>query len=134
MANGWWILKTLLINMIKQLLLVGLGGMLGSMLRYATGLVLKSTQWPAATLVVNLSGSFLMGLVLGIAIKNESFDNNWRLFLATGVCGGFTTFSAFSVEGLQLLQQQRYSIFFLYFALSILLGLGATWLGFILTK
>ncbi len=134
MANGWWILKTLLISMIKQLLLVGLGGMLGSMLRYATGLALKSTQWPVATFAVNLSGSFLIGLVLGFALKNESFDTSWRLFLATGVCGGFTTFSAFSAEGLQLLQQQRYSIFFLYFASSILLGLGATWLGFTLTK
>jgi fluoride exporter len=134
MANGWWILKTLLINMIKQLLLVGFGGMLGSMLRYATGLALKSTQWPVGTFVVNLSGSFMLGVVLGVALKNELFDTNWRLFLATGVCGGFTTFSAFSAEGIQLLQQQRYSIFFLYFALSILLGLGASWLGLILTK
>jgi fluoride exporter len=120
--------------MIKQLLLVGLGGMLGSMLRYATGLALKSSQWPVGTFAVNLSGSFLMGLVFGIALKNESFDNNWRLFLTTGVCGGFTTFSAFSAEGLQLLQQQRYSVFFVYFALSILLGLGATWLGFTLAR
>jgi fluoride exporter len=120
--------------MIKQLLLVGLGGMLGSMFRYAATLFIRSPNLPLATLTVNITGSFLIGLILGTALKNVSFDHNWRLFLATGLCGGFTTFSAFTAEGIQLLQQQRYSVFLLYFAVSILTGLGATWLGFALTR
>jgi fluoride exporter len=120
--------------MIKHFLWVGLGGMAGSMLRYAITLAFKSSSFPLATFTVNIAGSFVIGLVLGTALKSPYFDANWRLFLATGICGGFTTFSAFTAEGVQLLQQQRYSVFFLYFALSIVLGLGATWLGITLTK
>jgi fluoride exporter len=120
--------------MIKHFLWVGLGGMLGSMLRYAATLLIKPLSFPIATFTVNIAGSFIIGLVLGTALKSQSFDANWRLFLATGICGGFTTFSAFTAEGVQLLHQQRYSVFFLYFALSIILGLGATWIGMTLTK
>jgi CrcB protein len=89
--------------MIKNLLLVGLGGATGSMLRYAVTLLIGSSIFPYATLFVNIIGSFLIGLVIAFCIKDESIVNNWKLFLATGICGGFTTFSAFSMENMQLL-------------------------------
>jgi fluoride exporter len=116
--------------MLKNFILVGLGGAVGSMLRYALSLLLMSRIFPQATLVVNIAGSFLIGLVLAVAVKNESFTGNWKLFLATGICGGFTTFSAFSAENLQLLQNGRTGMSLLYIAISIVAGIGAAFLGF----
>ncbi|MDB5209846.1 MAG: crcB, partial [Sediminibacterium sp.] len=68
-----------------------------------------------------------------IAAKQEGFAN-WRLFLATGICGGFTTFSAFAWENMQLLNQDRYGAFLLYVGCSLVLGLGAVVLGYWITK
>ncbi len=89
--------------------------------------------FPYHTFIVNILGSFLIGGLLGLLLKNSITNDGWK-FLATGVCGGFTTFSAFSLEGYELLQQQRYGVFLLYFLLSITTGLAATWLGFTFTK
>jgi fluoride exporter len=120
--------------MINHFLLVGAGGMAGSMLRYAVSLFIRNTSFPLATFAVNITGSFIIGLVLGYSQRNPGFEADWRLFLATGVCGGFTTFSAFSAEGIQLLTHQRYLVFFLYFAASMILGLLATYLGMMIAK
>jgi CrcB protein len=120
--------------MLKYLLLVGLGGFIGSGLRYLTSVVIKSPLFPLATLLVNCIGSLLIGLVMGYALKHQSFEQNWRLFLATGVCGGFTTFSAFSIECVQLIQQQRYQTFILYMSLSIIVSLSATFAGLWFTR
>ena len=68
-----------------------------------------------------------------LLLKNTISNNSWK-FLATGLCGGFTTFSALSLEGVELLQQQRYFIFLLYFLLSISVGLGATFIGYTFTR
>lgn len=116
--------------MIKDFLLVGLGGAIGSMLRFGTTLAIGNKPFPASTLVINIIGSFIIGLVFGISIKNENFALNWKLFLATGVCGGFTTFSAFSLENMQLLLNGKYGLFALYIITSILLGLAAVVTGF----
>ncbi len=120
--------------MLKNILLVGLGGALGSMLRYAFSYWFKHSSFPLASFLVNIIGSFIIGLVFAYALRYESFALNWRLFLAAGICGGFTTFSAFSLESLQLLQQQRIGLFFIYVMGSLLLGLAATWLGYGLMK
>lgn len=117
----------------KNILLVGLGGMGGSILRYAVSIAVKQPAFPLATWLVNFIGSFAIGIVMGIAAKQDNFDN-WRLFLATGICGGFTTFSAFAWENLQLLQQQRFGTFALYIAASISLCLIAVAAGYWLTK
>ena len=120
--------------MIKNFLLVGLGGAAGSMLRY---FCLKwigpfnPQSFPFGTLTVNCVGCLLIGLFYGIATKNSSFNAEIQLLVMTGFCGGFTTFSAFTQDGLLLLQQQRVTIFFLYFAASVILGLGATILGYL---
>ncbi len=114
-------------------LLVGAGGAIGTMLRYGVAQVSANKLYPYHTFIVNIIGSFIIGILLGLLLKDSITNNGWK-FLATGVCGGFTTFSAFSLEGFQLLQQQRYSVFLLYFLLSLILGLLATWFGYTLTK
>ncbi len=116
--------------MIKNLLLVGLGGGIGSMLRYAAGMFTSTKYFPYATLTVNIIGSFIIGIVFAISIKDETFANNWKLFLATGLCGGFTTFSAFSLENMELLQNGKVGMAIIYSGLSILLGIAAAFLGY----
>jgi fluoride exporter len=116
--------------MFKNFLLVGLGGALGSMLRYAAYLFITTKHLPAATFAVNIVGSFIIGWVLALSLKDGNFLNNWKLFLATGICGGFTTFSAFSAENVALLQNGKYLIALLYIMLSIVLGIAAAWLGY----
>lgn len=118
--------------MIKNLLLVGLGGSIGSMVRYAVSLLTNSKLFPYATLSVNIIGSFIIGIVFALSIKEAGLSNNWRLFLATGICGGFTTFSAFSLENMGLLQSGRFGIALTYIIISIVLGIAATFLGYLL--
>ena len=118
---------------INNFLLVGAGGAIGSMLRYATSLVTVSKYFPLATFIVNITGSFFIGILLALSLRNNISDTGWK-FLAIGVCGGFTTFSAFSLEGFQLLQQQRYFVFLLYFVVSIAGSLAATYAGYFLTQ
>ena len=122
--------------MIKSLLLVGLGGFAGSIARWSISLFMAQTSlfptpWP--TFLINLSGSFLLGLLLASLPQQGVYSAEWRLLLATGFCGSFTTFSTFSVENLQLIQQSEYSIALLYIGLSLAGGIAfaATgyWLG-----
>ncbi len=120
--------------MLKNILFVGLGGAAGSMLRYAFAVWFKHATFPLATFLVNIIGSFIIGVVFAYSLRSEQFANNWRLFLAAGICGGFTTFSAFSLESFIMLQQQRIGMFALYVTGSLLLGLAATWLGYSFVK
>ena len=116
--------------MLRNLLLVGLGGSIGSMIRYAVFLLIRSRSFPYATLSVNIIGSFIIGLVFALSIKEAGLSSNWRLFLATGICGGFTTFSAFSLENMELMQGGRTGLAITYIALSIVLGIAATFAGY----
>lgn len=120
--------------LFKNLLLVGLGGMLGSMLRYGLSLIWKSNGFPTATFVANIIGCFIIGCVYALAQRNHYFELNFKLLLTAGLCGGVTTFSAFSWESLQMLQQGKQGLFVLYVLLSIVLGLLATWSGFAISK
>ncbi|MBC7887398.1 MAG: fluoride efflux transporter CrcB [Ferruginibacter sp.] len=115
---------------MRDFLLIGLGGAMGSMLRYGTGLLVGSKPFPLTTLLINVSGSLIIGLVMAYSLKNQAFAANWKLFLATGICGGFTTFSAFSLENLQLVDNGKFGMFAVYIAASVLLGLIAVWMGF----
>lgn len=114
---------------MKQLLLVGLGGAVGSMLRYGVQMAFKTLSFPFGTLVVNVAGAFLIGILGALFLKGTLHDSA-RLLLMTGFCGGFTTFSAFTQEGLQLLQQNKTGLFFIYVAASIAAGLLATFAGY----
>ncbi len=118
---------------MNNFLLVGAGGAIGSMLRYAVSVIIGTRIFPLATLTVNVAGSLLIGILLGLSMKSNITEHGWK-FLAVGICGGFTTFSAFSLEGFKLLQQQRYSIFLLYTGISIVAGIFATYAGYILSK
>jgi CrcB protein len=120
--------------MLKGFLLVGLGGMIGSMLRYLFAVLIKPQSFPYATLSVNILGCLIIGIVMGLVLKNETLNQNWKLFFATGICGGFTTFSAFSLECVQFIEQQRYAAMLGYIGLSIVLGLAATFAGIQLAK
>lgn len=121
---------------MKQFLLVFLGGGIGSLLRFSIGRILNKTNWdlPIGTLAVNITGSFIIGVVLGFAIKNNSLDSNLSLLLVTGFCGGFTTFSAFTYENYNLLRTGDFTNFAIYTIGSILLGIAAVFLGLFLTK
>ncbi len=116
-----------------NLLLVGIGGGLGAIARYLlSGLVLhQTTDWkfPLPTFCVNVLGCLVAGLLGGLIVKLEWFTEQHRLFLFTGLLGGFTTFSAFGVETVHLLREGQLGIAALYMGLSLLAGIGALWLA-----
>ena len=117
---------------MKALLLVGLGGALGSILRYVISLFIGRNVpvvFPLGTLLVNISGCFLIGLFYAMSEKYTGFHPEWKLFLITGICGGFTTFSTYSYDMLVLLKQGATLQFVLYAAGSVVLGLLATIAG-----
>ncbi len=120
---------------MKQLLLVFLGGGAGSMLRYLISKGLNhTTVLPLGTLVVNVVGSLLIGLILGLAYRHPSFSPNTALFLATGFCGGFTTFSAFSYENQLFLKAGDFMSFGIYTISSIILGIAAIFAGLFFSR
>jgi len=90
--------------------------------------------FPMGTFLVNISGCFLIGLLYGIATRYTWLNLEWRLFLITGICGGYTTFSSFSWESISLVRQGDYVYFFAYALGSLILGLLATVGGMSLIK
>ena len=118
--------------MIKNILLVGLGGSLGSIARYLCQRWFAYSvphAFPWGTFAVNIAGCLLIGIFWGLSFKSFTTTENWKLFLMTGLCGGFTTFSAFTLEGIGLIREQRLFLFFSYVAASVILGLLATYTG-----
>ncbi|MBN2814259.1 MAG: fluoride efflux transporter CrcB [Bacteroidales bacterium] len=123
--------------MIKNVLLIGFGGFLGSVGRYYLSKLNLRIEWlsvPVGTLSVNVIGSFVIGFLTGIAAKSELLSAEWRLFLMVGLCGGFTTFSTFANENLMLMHNGQFFSMFLYTGLSLLLGFAAVYLGYALTN
>lgn len=122
---------------MKHLLLVGLGGFIGSVARFLVSKLNLSWHFlsiPMGTLTVNVLGSFIIGILVGISVKSDLISTDLRLFLMVGFCGGFTTFSSFSSENLMLLQNGQVVTMLIYTALSILLGFLAVYLGYIFTN
>ncbi|MFV0484407.1 MAG: fluoride efflux transporter CrcB [Bacteroidales bacterium] len=114
--------------MVKQLTLVALGGGAGSALRYLTSLYFMrsfSCNFPLGTFVVNIAGSFIIGLLVGLSVCCGILNNELRFLLIIGFCGGYTTFSTFSVESLRLFEAGNYYILALYISASIIAGLLA---------
>lgn len=123
--------------MLRNLLLVGTGGFLGSIARYGLTLLVNGqakSSFPWGTFAVNLLGCLCIGLLYGLAERQQWFQGNGWLLLATGFCGGFTTFSALSLENLKLVQAQFPLQALLYSALSILLGFICCWAGWKLAR
>ncbi|TYP92133.1 CrcB protein [Fodinibius salinus] len=122
--------------MLQSILYVGVGGFFGSVLRYLVSYYVNinwSSHFPFGTFAVNLAGSFLIGIIIAASL-NEDMSQQTRLLLATGFCGGFTTFSSFSYEFFSLLQNEHTGYAFLYAGTSLILGLFFVWLGFSLIK
>ena len=117
--------------MAGKLLLIGLGGAAGSMLRYLCQRWFNF-EFPYGTLLVNIVGCLIIGLLAGLFIRDT--DESRRLLLLTGFCGGFTTFSAFTHEGIVMMLDNRWFIFALYTSASVAGGLLATYAGLKLTS
>lgn len=119
--------------MLRQLLLVALGGALGSAMRYLTAILLArhyTGSIPLATLVVNVLGCFLIGLLIGLCSETTYL----RLLFITGFCGGFTTFSTFTAESYVMFREGAYGLALLYIAGSVLIGLLALWIGLYVSR
>ena len=117
---------------MNRFLLVGLGGALGAMLRYGISLLPWKGEFPVLTLVTNLLGAVLIGLVVGIS-SNRGMGEDRLLFLKTGVCGGFTTFSTFSLEAFTLFERGKTGTGSLYVVASVGLCLLGVWTGRLLS-
>ena len=118
---------------MKSILLVGLGGFIGSIARYKLGgLVLHLTaqeRFPYSTFAVNILGCLAIGLLAGLTERCEVFGSDTKLFLFTGLLGGFTTFSAFGLDAMLLVRRGELLIAALYAGASVVLGITAVWLG-----
>jgi CrcB protein len=123
--------------MNRTILLIGFGGLLGTIGRYLTAVYfarLIPSSFPYGTFVVNLLGCFVIGIIYGLADRYSWLTPEWRLFLATGICGGYTTFSAFAYENIKLLQAGDFLIFATYSLTSFAGGLFAIFIGLLITK
>jgi len=121
---------------MKQLFLIFIGGGFGSVLRYLLGKTLNNpvTGIPLGTFAANILGSLLIGFILGVAAKNDALTQNHTLLLATGFCGGFTTFSTFAYENHVFLKSGDFISFALYTIISFVVGFLAVFLGMYLVK
>ena len=121
---------------MKSILLVFLGGGFGSVLRYLIGKYLNNSEngIPYGTFLANILGSLFIGLILGYAAKNDSLTQNQTLLLATGFCGGFTTFSTFAYENHIFLKSGDFLSFSMYTIVSFAIGFLAVFFGIYLIK
>lgn len=124
-----------MIMTLKNILLVALGGGVGSVARFCCQYFLHKwypSSFPVGTFLVNITGCFLIGLFMGS--RSITLSPEWRVLLVTGLCGGFTTFSSFAYENVQLLKSGSITTFLLYTAGSVVLGILATLGGMALMK
>jgi CrcB protein len=123
--------------MLKTLFIIGSGSFFGGIARYLTSKIVQNSivsAFPFGTMVVNLLGCLLIGLIFGISERTNLINDEWRIFLTVGFCGGFTTFSAFANENVTLLKDGNFLYFALYTGLSVFLGLVAVFIGNAITK
>jgi CrcB protein len=122
---------------ITSILMVGAGGFFGSIARYITVQLIDrnlNSIFPYGTLAVNVFGSFILGLIFGLMQKHVGSHDHWKLFLTTGFCGGFTTFSAFAFENVNFLQQRMMITSLSYILISIIASFAAVIGGIFLAK
>lgn len=123
--------------MLKNILLVGVGGFLGSVGRYflaRLNLTVDFFAVPIGTLSVNIIGSYIIGFLTGLSEKSIFITTDMRLLLMVGLCGGFTTFSSFTNENMMLMHNGQFLSVLLYTALSVFLGFIAVYLGYLTTN
>ncbi|MDE5418124.1 fluoride efflux transporter CrcB [Labilibaculum sp. DW002] len=118
--------------MLRTMLLIGLGGFLGSVSRYLVGQGLHrlfDTIFPIGTMTVNIVGSFIIGVIYSLAERDNLVSPEMRMFLTVGFCGGFTTFSSFAFDNLNLLKDSGFLYLSIYVGGSVFLGLLAVYFG-----
>ena len=123
--------------MTRSLILVGAGSCVGGISRYLTQQFIQKhylSSIPLGTLCVNISGCFIIGIIYALANKGDILSPEMRLLLATGFCGGYTTFSSFAYENISLLQDGEFFYTSLYVLLSVLIGFVAVYTGILLIK
>ena len=122
--------------MIKEIILVGIGSGIGGVCRYLISLLMPfaNNSFPWGTFAVNIVGCLLIGILWGLTSRFQHLAPAFSLLLMVGFCGGFTTFSTFSKEGLMMLQNNNYALFALYILGSVALGIAAVALGYLTTK
>lgn len=125
------------LNMVKTLVIIGSGGFIGSVMRYVVQRAVQEKfmlVFPWGTLTVNVLGSFLIGFIFGLADQGKGPAEDWKMFLTVGICGGFTTFSAFSHENLMLLREGHLLQAFFYTVFSVALGLAAVYFAYFISR
>ena len=117
-------------------IVVGIGGFVGTVCRYLIGLIpIKSVSgFPIKTLAINIVGAFLLGLITAAAVRNKSINPQIVLMLKVGVCGGFTTFSTFAYESVDLMKSGNLAVAFCYIAVSIILSVFAVFAAQMIIK
>jgi len=123
--------------MVKTVILIGVGGFIGSVSRYLTSIYVAKmvdSSFPYGTLTVNIAGSLFIGIIFGFSDRFNWLTPEWRFFLATGFCGGYTTFSTFSYETINLLREGDWYLGFGNVLLSVVICLAATFLGNFLVR
>jgi CrcB protein len=123
--------------MTRLIFIIGIGGFIGTIARYFLQQVIYKfypASFPFGTLSVNLLGCLLIGIFYALSEKGNVLSPEWRMFLTTGLCGGFTTFSTFSYESVQLLNDGEYTYVTVYALASVIIGILATIFGIWLTK
>jgi CrcB protein len=123
--------------MLKPVIYVAIGSAFGGVCRFLMQQYVQKrffSTFPYGTLCVNLLGCFIIGVIYGLAAKGNILSQNARIFLATGICGGFTTYSSFMYENYTLVSGGEYWHTFLYIALSLLAGFALTALGIFCIK
>ncbi len=119
-------------NWIKATIIAGAGGFVGTCMRFLSekfGAAVYGGAFPLGTFIANILGCLLIGIFYGWASNRAWFNKKWNLFLITGLCGGFTTFSSFSHDQLKLLREGKYLTWGLYLVLTVVLGLAAVYAG-----
>jgi fluoride exporter len=119
---------------LLKYLLVGIGGCLGSILRFWLGSYIggkMGARFPYGTLVINITGSFLIGLIFALLTVRTNWGPNWRYLILIGFIGGYTTFSSFEYETLRMIQDGQIGLGLLYVATSVVIGFVAVWGGMI---